>query len=65
MVLDINMLIQQMNKFSATMMEKLTYFMMMVMVTLMDTIKVDKLRKNISLIPSLLRKVAICLINRH
>ena len=47
------------------MMEKLTYFMMMVMVTLMDTIKVDKLRKNISLIPSLLRKVAICLINRH
>jgi hypothetical protein len=59
------MLIQQMNKFSATMMEKLTYFMMMVMVTLMDTIKVDKLRKNISLIPSLLRKVAICLINRH
>lgn len=59
------MLIQQMNKFNATMMEKLTYFMMMVMVTLMDTIKVDKLRKNISLIPSLLRKVAICLINRH
>ena len=59
------MLIQQMNKFNATMMEKLTYFMMMVMVTLMDTIKVDKVRKNISLIPSLLRKVAICLINRH
>jgi hypothetical protein len=65
MVLDINMSIQQMNKFKGTMMEKLIYFMMMVMDTLMDIIKVDKLRITILLIPSLLRKVVIFLMNRH
>ena len=59
------MSIQQMNKFKGTMMEKLIYFMMMVMDTLMDIIKVDKLRITILLIPSLLRKVVIFLMNRH
>jgi hypothetical protein len=59
------MSIQQMNKFKGTIMEKLIYFMMMVMDTLMDIIKVDKLRITILLIPSLLRKVVIFLMNRH